>query len=170
MWWSLDRYNLLYIQLIKANFVDVLLGIISACELLEQLARHRVLPELFLKELPKTNAPYVSVLSFVLFCGALYASASARLNVVSQMRVFMVSPWVLLTLRTVTRFSLVWLTVMSLFPLSLLLLKFNRGRLKRDTRTSLSVVITTLVISAVAFAGNIAVNPITAGSVFFCSL
>ena len=69
-----------------------LLGIISACELLEQLTRHRVLPQLFLKELPKTKAPYVSVLFFTLFCGALYASAGAKLNVVSQMRVFLIYP------------------------------------------------------------------------------
>ena len=59
---------------------------------------------------------------------------------------------------------------MSLFPLSLLLLKFNRGRLKRDSRTPLSVVIITLVISAAVFAGNIAVDPATAGLVLFLSL
>lgn len=54
---------------------------------------------------------------------------------------------------------------MSLFPLSLLFLKFNRGRLARDSRTSLSVIIGALAVAAVVFAGNIAVDPTTAGSV-----
>ncbi|RDB17279.1 hypothetical protein Hypma_001728 [Hypsizygus marmoreus] len=123
----------------------VLTGIMSACELLEQMALHRVLPKLFLNALPHTQAPYLSVLSFIGFCGILYASASADLNVISQM------------------FSLVWLTVMSLFPISLLLLKFNRGRLPRDSRTPLLVIILALCVSVVVFAGNIAVNPATAG-------
>jgi hypothetical protein len=57
----------------------------SACEPLEQLACHRVLPEFFLHELPKMNMPYVLVLFFVFFCGALYISASAQLNVISEM-------------------------------------------------------------------------------------
>ena len=77
---------------LKLTLCGDLLGIISACELLEQLARHRVLPQLFLNELPKTKAPYISILSFALFCGVLYASAGAKLIIVSQMRVFVVSP------------------------------------------------------------------------------
>jgi amino acid permease len=84
MCWSLDWYVFHAYHVSRLTSVGVL-GIISACELLEQLAHHRVLPELFLSELPKTNAPYVSVLFFVLFSGALYASASAKLNIVSQM-------------------------------------------------------------------------------------
>ncbi|KAG5652646.1 hypothetical protein H0H81_004202 [Sphagnurus paluster] len=79
------------------------------------------------------------------FGGMLYASAGVNLNVISQM------------------FSLVWLTVMSLFPLTLLLLKFNRGRLPRDTSTPLGVVIAAVAISVVVFAGNVAVNPATFG-------
>ncbi|KAF5384450.1 hypothetical protein D9615_003405 [Tricholomella constricta] len=123
----------------------VLTGILSACELLEQLALHRVIPKLFLRALPRTKSPYVSVLSFIAFSGVLYASAGANLNVISQM------------------FSLVWLTVMSLFPLTLLLLKFNRGRLPRDSRTPLAIVVAAIAVSAVVFAGNVAVNPATAG-------
>ncbi|KAF8065050.1 amino acid permease-domain-containing protein [Lyophyllum atratum] len=123
----------------------VLTGILSACELLEQLALHRVLPKLFLNSLPKTKSPYVSVLSFVAFSGVVYASAGANLSIISQM------------------FSLVWLTVMSLFPMALLLLKFNRGRLPRDSKTSLAVIIAAIGVAIVVFAGNIAVNPKTAG-------
>ncbi|KAG6917339.1 hypothetical protein DXG01_002910 [Tephrocybe rancida] len=123
----------------------VLTGILSACELLEQLSLDRVLPEFFRRPLPRTGSPYVSVLSFIAFSGVLYASARANLNVISQM------------------FSLVWLTVMSLFPLTLILLKFNRGRLPRDSSTPLAVIVIAIIVSIVVFAGNIAVNPATAG-------
>jgi hypothetical protein len=63
------------------------------------------------------------------------------------------------------RFSLVWLTVMMLFPLSVLLLKFNRGRLPRTPETPLSLVFSTFAVAAAAFAGNIAVDPDTVGYV-----
>ncbi|KII92394.1 hypothetical protein PLICRDRAFT_172492 [Plicaturopsis crispa FD-325 SS-3] len=123
----------------------VLTGILSACELLEQLALDRVVPQAFLQVIPKTGSPHITVLSFAAFCAILYASAGASLAIVSKM------------------FSLVWLTVMTLFPLSLLLLKFNRGRLAREHRASLLVVIFALAICAAVFAGNIAVDPTTAG-------
>lgn len=124
----------------------VLTGILSACELLEQLSHHRVLPKAFLNVTPKTNAPYVSIFCFVGACGIIYASAGANLGVISEM------------------FSLVWLCVMTLFPLSLLTLRFNRGRLRRSNMTQLSTVLfALLVISPVVLAGNIALNPKTAG-------
>ena len=126
------------------------LGILSACELLEQLSLHRVIPKVFLQLLPKTGSPYISVLSFVAFSGMLYATASASLTVISEM------------------FSLVWLTVMSLFPISLLLLKFNRGRLPRTSRTPLLIVVASLLVALVILAGNIAFNPKTTGCVYFC--
>ncbi|KAF9045413.1 AAAP amino acid permease [Panaeolus papilionaceus] len=127
----------------------VLTGILSACELLEQLAMHRVIPGLFLRVVPFSGAPYISVLTFSAFCGMLYATAGASLKIVSEM------------------FSLVWLTVMALFPISLLLLRFNRGRLPRHSTTGLWVVGLTLLIVPVIFAGNIAVNPQTAA--YFCA-
>ncbi|KAG6840421.1 hypothetical protein C0991_006815 [Blastosporella zonata] len=52
---------------------------------------------------------------------------------------------------------------MSLFPITLLLLKFNRGRLPRDSNTPLAVIVAAIIVSIVVFAGNIAVNPATAG-------
>ncbi|KAH0581075.1 hypothetical protein H2248_012209 [Termitomyces sp. 'cryptogamus'] len=132
----------------------VLTGILSACELLEQLAFHRILPEFFCLKLPITESPYVSVFSFVAFCGMLYASAGASLSMVSQM------------------FSLVWLTVMSLFPLALLLLKLDRGRIARTPNTHVLIVFSSIVISILVFAGNIALNPATAGYflVYFLSI
>lgn len=123
----------------------VLTGILSACELLQQLALHRVVPRLFLAVVPRTGAPYVSMLAFTAFSGLLYGTAGASLVIVSEM------------------FSLVWLTVMALFPAALLLLRFNRGQLPRARRTQLGVVVSALLIAPVVFAGNVAYKPQTAG-------
>jgi amino acid transporter len=60
-------------------------GILSAAELLVQLASDRVIPRLFLRHLPVTHSPYGAVLIFVAFCGALYASAGADVNVMSDL-------------------------------------------------------------------------------------
>lgn len=54
---------------------------------------------------------------------------------------------------------------MSLFPISLLLLKYNRGRLRREKRASLSIIVSALVIALTVFVGNIIVDPATAGYV-----
>ncbi|EIN12814.1 hypothetical protein PUNSTDRAFT_28714, partial [Punctularia strigosozonata HHB-11173 SS5] len=122
----------------------VLTGILSACELLQRLAHDRVIPRYFLSKLP-TQAPYVTILSFGVFCGILYASSGASLQVVSKM------------------FSLVWLTVMALFPFSDLLLKFNRGRLPRDRRASFITVLAALAVVMSVIGGNIAIDPSIAG-------
>lgn len=119
-------------------------GVFSACELLEQLAHDRVIPDMFLQVLPRSGSLYVSLLAFIAFCAALYASTGASLSIVSKI------------------FTLVWLFVMILFPLSLLLLKFNRGRLPRTMRTSLWVVFSAFVVALVVIGGNIAIDPTTA--------
>ncbi|KAH6906793.1 amino acid permease [Coprinopsis sp. MPI-PUGE-AT-0042] len=124
----------------------VLTGILSACELLQRLSQDRILPLAFLALTPKTKAPYVSVLSFAAFCGVIYASSGASLAIISEM------------------FSLVWLVVMTLFPLSLLILRFNRGRLPRTYHAPLPVIFVSLfAVCPVVLGGNIALNPRTAG-------
>ncbi|KAJ6545327.1 amino acid permease-domain-containing protein [Mycena capillaripes] len=123
----------------------VLAGILSACELFEQLAHDRIVPQMFLAALPLSGAPHISVLAFTVVSAVLYASSGASLAVVSKM------------------FSLVWLTVMGLFPLALLLLRFNRGRIPRERRASLSLIIFALALTPVVFAGNVVIDPATAG-------
>ncbi|KAJ7652948.1 AAAP amino acid permease [Mycena rosella] len=123
----------------------VLTGILSACELFAQLAHDRIVPQAFLKLLPLSGAPYISVFTFTVINAVLYASAGANLAIVSKM------------------FSLVWLTVMSLFPLALLLLRFNRGRLPRERNTPLWIIALTLALTPVVFAGNIVIDPSTGG-------
>ncbi|KAF8128644.1 amino acid permease-domain-containing protein [Boletus edulis] len=123
----------------------VLTGITSACELLAELAHDHVLPRTFLAVLPYTKALYVSILSFIGFSGAIYASTGANLIVVSKM------------------FSVAWLSVMTLFPLSLILLRFSRPRLPRPSRCSLSCVVGTCLVAGAVFAGSIAIDPTIAG-------
>ncbi|KDQ56708.1 hypothetical protein JAAARDRAFT_157891 [Jaapia argillacea MUCL 33604] len=132
----------------------VLTGILSACELLERLAHDRVLPAAFLKSLPLTGSPHVAIISFVVFSGVLYASSGASLAIMSKM------------------FSLVWLTVMMLFPLSALLLKFNRGRLPRTSVTSLSVIFFTIAVALAISVGNIVIDPTTVGyfAIYFIAI
>ena len=65
------------------------------------------------------------------------------------------------------RFSVVWLAVMMLFPLSLVLLRFSRPRLPRLSRCSLSGVIGAILVAAAVFAGNIAIDPTIAGCVLY---
>ncbi|KAI4527006.1 hypothetical protein K525DRAFT_264562 [Schizophyllum commune Loenen D] len=123
----------------------VLTGILSACELLEQLSRDRVLPRAFNHPLPLTGAHYLSVGAFVVLSIVLYASTGASLTIISKM------------------FSLVWLTVMTLFPVALIILRFNRGHLQRTSKTSFTVIVACMAVAAAVFAGNIAIEPTTAG-------
>ncbi|KAF8183234.1 amino acid permease-domain-containing protein [Mycena galopus ATCC 62051] len=133
----------------------VLIGIIGVCELFTKLAHDRIVPHAFLRTLHltdarwlpflRTEAPYVSVAAFMGCNVVMYASAAGQLGVVSNM------------------FSLVWLTVMALFPVALLCLQFNRGRLPRASKTPLSVSAVSLVVTVAVFAGNIAIDPATAG-------
>ncbi|KAK0194213.1 AAAP amino acid permease [Armillaria mellea] len=133
----------------------VLTGILSACELFEKLTNDRVLPQLFIHPFPFSRSPYVSVLSFAAFSGVIYATTGASLVIMSKI------------------FSLVWLSVMALFPISLLLLKFNRGRLPRTPKTPVSTVVFTLAVVSTVFAGNITIDPITfryGSDIFLCLL
>ncbi|KAG8216086.1 amino acid permease-domain-containing protein [Butyriboletus roseoflavus] len=118
----------------------VLTGTTSACELLAELAHDHVLPRAFLAALPYTGALYVAILSFVCFSGAIYASTGANLIIVSKI------------------FSVVWLAVMTLFPLSLVLLRFSRPRLPRLSRCSFINVLGAVLVAIAIFAGNIAID------------
>ncbi|KAH8102672.1 amino acid permease-domain-containing protein [Cristinia sonorae] len=122
----------------------VLTGVLGACELAERLACDQLIPQIFLRKLI-TGAPAASIVAFLLFNCVLYASSGFSLTIISKM------------------FSLVWLIVMTLFPLSALLLKFSRGRLPRARRVPLSVVFLTFAIVFTAIGGNIAIDPSIVG-------
>lgn len=71
--------------LCMCDFLIIVIGILSACELFEQLAHDRVIPAVFLTELPMTGSPVVSVLSFIAFSGLIYASTGASVTIMSEM-------------------------------------------------------------------------------------
>ncbi|KAI6165303.1 amino acid permease-domain-containing protein [Pisolithus thermaeus] len=123
----------------------VLTGVLSACELLCELSHDRVLPRTFRAPLPLTGAPYISVLCFMGLSIAIYASTGANLTIISEI------------------FSVAWLAVMMLFPISLVLLRFSRPRLPRVSRCSFTVIIGATMVAAVVLAGNIGINPVIAG-------
>ncbi|KAH7915894.1 amino acid permease-domain-containing protein [Hygrophoropsis aurantiaca] len=133
------------IEAIIVLCAGVLTGILSACELLEQLSQDRVLPQVFLRKVPSTGAPHLIILSFIGFSGIIYASTGAQLSIISKM------------------FSVVWLAVMMLFPLSLVLLRFSRPRLPRSPHTSMSIVFASIVVAVTVIGGNIAIDPTIAG-------
>ena len=60
---------------------------------------------------------------------------------------------------TCCRWSVAWLAVMALFPLSLVLLRFSRPRLPRLSRCSWFDVVDSVVVVIAVFAGNIAIDP-----------
>jgi len=122
----------------------VLTGVLGACELAERLARDMLLPRAFLRRLV-TGAPFVSITSFLVFNCIIYASSGFNLVIISKM------------------FSFVWLIVMTLFPLSALLLKFNRGRLPRNRRVPISIVFLTFGVVFTAIGGNVAIDPSIVG-------
>jgi hypothetical protein len=50
---------------------------------------------------------------------------------------------------------------MAIFPIALLMLRFNRGRLRRNAKTPLSVIIASLAVTAAVFVGSVAIDPTT---------
>jgi hypothetical protein len=54
---------------------------------LEQLANDRIIPQIFLNVLPISGAPHIAILSFTALNALLYASAGAKLSIVSNMYV-----------------------------------------------------------------------------------
>lgn len=55
---------------------------------------------------------------------------------------------------------------MALFPLSLLLLKFNRGRIPRQYKAPLWLPILALALAFVILAGNLSIDPSTLKCVY----
>ncbi|EIW79641.1 AAAP amino acid permease [Coniophora puteana RWD-64-598 SS2] len=123
----------------------VLTGILSAVDLFMELAHDRVLPHFFARTLPVTQSPYIAVVIFVAFSVALYASSGANSEIISDM------------------FSVVWLAVMALFPISLILLKFNRPRLPREPDTSIWHIFFSLSLAIAIIVGNILIKPVVIG-------
>ena len=103
--------------------LGVLTGVISTCGSIERLSRDHLLPQIFLRRLKLTNAPYVCVIVFAIIGLAMFAIVDANMTILSD------------------QFAMTFLLVMGLFALSNISLKFNRDRLVRQPRVPLSIVV-----------------------------
>ncbi|BGP01506.1 hypothetical protein NBRC10513v2_005148 [Rhodotorula toruloides] len=133
----------------------VLAGLVSAIALLHRLSHDGSLPRALLKPLPLTGVPVLVVALFAALCIAVYASSGASLNVVSSM------------------FAIVFLAVMSFYPVSLLLLQYHRPTLPRlARRTPFILTISTLILAFALIAGVISNDPTSVGyfAAYMCVL
>lgn len=60
-------------------------------------------------------------------------------------------------------FAMVWLSVMALFPISFILLKFNRGRIIHSRHASITLALFTLLVITGIFAGNVVIDSRSVG-------
>ncbi|KAG8821976.1 hypothetical protein FRC18_011138 [Serendipita sp. 400] len=120
-------------------------GIFTACNLMRTLTNDGVLPKIFLRPMPLTGQPFIAPLFFLFACLAMYSTSRFKLSTISAV------------------FSVTVLSVLLLYPLSNILLKFNRDRLPRKFRASLSVTLLALVATVTVLAGNLVLSPVAIG-------
>ncbi|GAA5889213.1 hypothetical protein JCM5296_005836 [Sporobolomyces johnsonii] len=125
----------------------ILAGLVAAIALLHRLSFDGSLPRVLLKPLPYSGVPWIATGLFAALCILVYASSGANLSVVSSM------------------FAIVFLSVMLLYPLSLLLLTYNRPSLPRplSPRTSFLLPLFTLFLALALIGGVISVDPRSVG-------
>ncbi|GAA5902217.1 hypothetical protein JCM8208_002507 [Rhodotorula glutinis] len=124
----------------------ILAGLVSAIELLRRLALDGSLPHGLLKALPVTGSPALVVVLFTALSVVVYASSGASVGIVSSM------------------FAIVFLSIMALYPLSLLVLLHNRPTLpRRSRRTPFLLIVSTLALSLALVAGVISTDPSSLG-------
>ncbi|GAA6057615.1 hypothetical protein JCM3770_004995 [Rhodotorula araucariae] len=124
----------------------VLAGLVSAIALIHRLTLDGSLPRPLLKPLPFSGSPALVVGLFTALCVVVYASSGASLDIVSSM------------------FALVFLSIMTLYPLSLLVLLHNRPTLPRGARrTPFLVTLATLLVACALLGGVISAQPASVG-------
>ncbi|CAE6422935.1 unnamed protein product [Rhizoctonia solani] len=118
----------------------VFAGLVTGCRLVESLAHERVLPQIFLHQLPLTGTAYMPVLLFLVLCIVVYASSAFSLATVSTM------------------FSATFLFTMLLYGISCVLLKLSGDRFPRKYRTSVWTVVLAIAMTLAVLGGNIALK------------
>ena len=129
----------------------VLTGIISSYGAIERLSRDHILPSFFLTRLQYTNAPYISILTFMAIGLVMFGVVGTNINILSG------------------QFAISFILIMGFFALSNIFLKFNRDRLQRSPRVGLAPCLLALAIALMTVAGNIVYSPEIAGyfAIFF---
>ncbi|CAE6465352.1 unnamed protein product [Rhizoctonia solani] len=130
--------------------VGMFAGVSTGCNLVEALARERVLPQFFLRPLPFSGATYFPVALFVTISLVVYFSSAFSLSTVSTM------------------VSAAFVSTMLLYSLSCLLLKFSLDRLPRVYRTSMWTAVMGIVVMISILIGNIIQDPRTLGLFATC--
>ncbi|GAA5864700.1 hypothetical protein JCM8547_008274 [Rhodosporidiobolus lusitaniae] len=120
------------------------LRLVSAIALLHRMSLDGYLPPFLLKPLRYTGVPALVVALFTSLCIIVFTSSGNSLSVVSNM------------------FALVFLSIMTLYPLSLLILLHNRPSLPRPVSrpTPFLLTLVTLLLSLTLVAGVIWTSPI----------
>ncbi|KAL8293337.1 hypothetical protein RQP46_000038 [Phenoliferia psychrophenolica] len=113
--------------------------------MIETLAIDGILPSFLLYRLPFTNAPALAMSAFTIGSLVIYGSAGANLTVLSGL------------------FAFTFLFTLLLFPISSLILSYNRPHLARTPRPSLLLVFFTLALSVTLIVGNSVLAPKTIG-------
>ncbi|SOV03108.1 uncharacterized protein UDID_20054 [Ustilago sp. UG-2017a] len=120
----------------------IITGIVAFCGLVDALCDDRVVPKVLQRRLAKTGATYPSIALFLAL--TLIMSATCGFNLTTLSSVFSVS----------------FLCVMTLFGVSLVLLKYARPSLPRSPIANLATVLLGICIGLVAMAGNFALSPV----------
>ncbi|TKY90086.1 hypothetical protein EX895_000084 [Sporisorium graminicola] len=120
----------------------IITGIVAFCGLVDTLCDDRVVPRALQRRLPKTGATYPSIALFLALTLIMSATCSFSLTTLSSV------------------FSVSFLCVMTLFGISLVLLKYARPSLPRSPTTNLGMVLLGIGIGITAMAGNFALSPV----------
>ncbi|SJX60084.1 uncharacterized protein SRS1_11398 [Sporisorium reilianum f. sp. reilianum] len=120
----------------------IITGIIAFCGLVDTLCDDRVVPRALQRRLAKTGATYPSIALFLALTLVMSATCGFSLTTLSSV------------------FSVSFLCVMTLFGVSLVLLKYARPSLPRAPVTSLGTVLLGIGIGITAMAGNFALSPV----------
>ncbi|CAG8529875.1 7730_t:CDS:2, partial [Ambispora gerdemannii] len=132
----------------------VLTGFVGVTGLIVRMASDQILPRFLLKRNHFTGTNHWIIICFLILCITLYSVEGG--NVTSLAGVFSVS----------------FLSVLCMFAIGCILLKYKRGRLYRPVRTSTGTVIFGLVCVTIGLIGNIILTPSIARyfTIYFCMM
>jgi amino acid transporter len=117
----------------------VLTSFVGVSGLLERMTLDRILPNFFLKK-NKRGSSYRIVIAFLILCLSVFFTTAGNLTALAGVYTFS------------------FLTVMALFGIGNLLLKYKRRKLPRPERANALVVILAVLLVSSAFIGNMMIN------------
>ncbi|KAI8893869.1 amino acid permease-domain-containing protein [Globomyces pollinis-pini] len=127
----------------------ILSGFIGVAGLIEKMARDRVLPAFVLIKNPITKTESVITVGFLIFCVSLFMIVKGDIISLSGM------------------FAVCFLSVMCMWAICNIFLKYHRGRLPRTVKASLGMCLLGLVGLLVGLIGNLIITPAIA--IYFLS-